>query len=164
MTTASPRFLAESRVRTARRYAEADIRGIARPAEVAWLYENPLMWLRALHRMHLDVQNRIAQDRKDLSQLKPGPGERVTSDYLNAKRDFDARARRRLHFQRLVEGRMDEVKALIDPRPIGPYLIIGDLVDAFTEISEMADAGDLAAAADKALYHARTLAQLKKAA
>lgn len=155
-------FITESPLRTARRYVDAELRGTARPADIAWLHANPLMWLRALQHVARDVQNHTAKRRTNLAQLKPKPGEAPSVAYIEAKQEFETQNVARLHFAALVERRIDEVKAVIAPGPVPFYVTLGDLIEAFTDIATLADENDLAAAADKAMFHAKRLKKIAK--
>ncbi len=155
--TSSPAFLRESPLATARRYVDRSLRGANSPAEIAWLHANPLMWLRALQGVHRDIQYHVGKDRAHLERLKPKPGEQPSPAYIDAKAELETRAAARLHVMQIAERRIAEVKALIGPGPLPPYLTVGDLIEVFTDIAMLADGGDLAAAADKAMFHAKKL-------
>lgn len=160
--TPSPQFIERSALRTAREYANREVHGDARPDQVRWLHEHPTLWLRALYRIKRDTTTHIGQDRAKLTPLKPRPGQDPSPEYMELKAAVTERSSGRLNFMRRVEERMDEVAALIDPRPVPGYWSIGQLISHFLEIAELADAGDLAAAADKALHQAKYLTQLRK--
>ena len=160
--TPSPMFLAESPLRTARRYADMDLKGAAQSGDIAWLHANPLMWLRALIRISRDIEVHIAKDRAGIAHLKPSGTGRTPPEWLAAKAGHDARTKGRMHFQQIVKTRIEEVKAILGPEPATGFLSVGDLIEVMEEIAEMADEGDLAAAADKARYHARLWAKRTK--
>lgn len=161
-TTVTPQFLAVSPLRTARRHAEADLRDVILPASLTWLHDRPLLWLRALQRLERDAQTRTAKDRARVAHLKPVDGGQATAEYLLAKRELQARTAARLHWMAKVVERIEDVKALIGPQPAVGYLSVGDVVAALTEVAEMADEGDLAAAADTALFWAKRWAEQAK--
>lgn len=162
MTTTA--FITESPLRTARRYVDRSLRSASAPTEIAWLHANPIMWLRALQGIRNDINYHIGKDRAHLARLKPRPGEQPTAAYTEAKAETDSRTASRLHVIQIVERQINEVKALIGPEPLPPYVILGDLIAAFTDIAMLADAGDLAAAADKAMFHAKKLKRAAKGA
>jgi hypothetical protein len=144
-------FLAEMPLRTARRYVDAELGGKATPAQVRWLHEHPVLWLRALHQVKQDVQHHIAKDRNDLGVSKPRAGERVSAEYLRAKEEHDRRSTGRIHFQRLVETRIAEVLTLVGG---GRVHITGDLVNTMVRLAQLIDDDDVQAARDLALYYA----------
>ncbi len=152
--TVRPSFVLEPPLVTFRRYAEADLNQNAGPADVRTLHGNPLLWYRALQQVKFDVQNHIAKDRRSLAALRPPQGVPIPAAYLAAKRDLDARSAKRLHFVRLVERRLDEVRSLLGPDPIRDRFTVGDVVAAFVEIVEMAERRDLRAIREKAGFHA----------
>lgn len=151
-------FIAESPLATARRLADRDLKRAATAADLAWLHAHPLMWLRALQCISREIENHIAKDRAGVAHLKPGAGHSPTREWLAAKAEVDARTGRRLHYQQLVQRRAEEVKAILGPEPAAGYVSVGDLIALMTELSLMADEGDLAAAADKAMYWAKVWA------
>lgn len=155
-------FITESPLRTARRYVDRSLRNASAPAEIAWLHANPLMWLRALQGVHRDIQYHIGKDRAYVGRLKPKPGEQPSPTYLEAKTEMETRSAARLHIFQIVERQIADVKALIGPGPLPPYLTLGDLIEVFTDIAMLADAGDLVAAADKAMFHAKKIKRAAK--
>lgn len=160
--TVSPVFLAESPLKTARRYADMELKRQARPPEIEWLYAHPLMWLRALTRIGRDIENHIAKDRASIVHLKPKDGVAAGPEYLTAKAAVDMRAGSRLHVAQLAKNRIEEVKAILGPEPAIGYVSIGHLIGLMLELAEMADEGDLAAASDKARFYAKEWAARAK--
>lgn len=158
----TPAFLARSPLIRARDYANRELKGRATDTEVTWLYEHPLLWLRALTSIRRDVQYHIAKDRAGLAQVRPRGVQTCPPEYLVAKAEFDERTMVRTHVLQLVENRADEVKALLGPEPAVGHVSIGELIGMFEEIAVMADEGDLAAAADKARYQAKRIARRAK--
>lgn len=155
-------FIAESGLRRARRYVDAELLGKSEPADLAWLHHNPLLWLRALQCIRLETQNHIAKQRASIDHLKPASGKDPSQEYLDAKREVESKTTSRLHFIQLVERHIEEVKAIIGPQPFPRWLIVGDLIATFTEIAVLADSGELEAAADKANWHAKALKRMIK--
>lgn len=158
----SREFIQESGLRRARRYVDADLRKEASTAELEWLYKNPLLWLRALQLVRYETHLHIAKDKRNLEPLKPMPGETPSNEFLLARRELEDKSRNRIHFLQLVNRHIEEVKALVGPQPIREWLIVGDLIAAFSEIAILADSGELEAAADKANYHAKRLKKLAR--
>lgn len=153
--TLAPEFIAASPLRDARRCAAAELHGNATPSDVASLYAQPLLWLRALQRIRRDVETHIGKDRSSIAHLAPGQGENASSAYLEALNEVRARSAKRLHFKQIVETRIEEVKALLGPESAVGFMTVGDLIEIMSDISMLADEGDLAAAADKANFWAK---------
>lgn len=149
-------FIKASPLREVREAADADIVHRATTQQVQLLYENPLLWLRALLQIRRQIQNHIAKDRRQLGARKPSPGEIATAEYLAAKAGMDERTARRLHVIELVNGRLEDVKVILGPTPPDP-MIVGDVIEAFTDIAQLADGGELESAADKAWHWAKRL-------
>lgn len=150
-------FVKESPLSKAARYANEELRGRADGSQVSWLYENPLLWLRALVEMERSVNNAIAKSRLDLEPLKPIDGESASAEYLKAKAEIGAVTQGRLHFKGKVEARMNEVKSILGPEKID-RLMVADLIEVFLSISYAADSGELESAADQAMFWAKALA------
>lgn len=141
----------------ARRYAIAELRRQATDQQVAWLYDHPLPWLRALIALQLQVDRHIAQDRLALGALKPLPGSQPTADYMRAKRAADSQHAKRLHFRQLAADRMDDVESLIGDGPLD-RTTAGDVARALAAIAQLLDDDEVADARAAALYWASRLA------
>ena len=149
-------FQHRSPLKDARRLADRELNQKATPSEVQWLYDNPMLWLRALRQIKQQIDTHIAKDRFSLSAHKPKNGTAPNGTYLIMKAEFDRRTRNRLHVASMVQARIDELKILIGPDQV-PRPLYGDLIDVFAEIAASADGGDLEAAADQAWYWAKRL-------
>ncbi len=145
MTTPRPQpvtFLAASPLAEARRHAEADVKKRATPAQVEWLHQHPLLWLRALIGMRHDAETHIAKDKLGYSELKPGvEGDHVT--WRRIKADLDRRTLARTHFIWKVASRMEEVKALIGAEAAVDRMLVGDVIADMLRVAYLARIGRL---------------------
>ncbi|WP_433078953.1 hypothetical protein ACQP1P_38795 [Dactylosporangium sp. CA-052675] len=152
----APSFIAEAPLRQARRYVDRDLAERAAPAELRWLYDHPVLWLRALIQVELDVNSHIEKSKSNLVDLKPDPGVAPSREYLDAKAELDRRNANRAHFKRLVEKRKAEVVTIIGTdRPI----IAGDFVYLLVRLAELIADDEVTNARDFALYWADRLAR-----
>lgn len=159
--TASPatamRFVTASPLLQARKCAEREMKGQATAAQIVWLHDRPVLWLRALNRLKIEAQGHTAKDKLDLGLLKPAAGAQPTDQYLAAKLDFETRHKARLHFMGIVDDRIEQVKAKLGTGPAYGWITTGDLVDIFASIAALADSGDrgdMDSAAEKAWFWA----------
>lgn len=153
MTTA---FQEASPYKMARRYVDAELADRATAQQIAWLYEHPMLWLRALQAVVREVESHLAKSRASLARIKPPPGTAENAEYMAAKNEVDTRSVSRIHVLNLAKGRVEEVKALLGPESAAMgHLSMGDLIAIMTDIAGLADEGDLANAADKAMFWAR---------
>lgn len=151
-------FRAIPPLRIARNYTDLEIRQQATASQVQWLYDNPLLWLRALQQIKRDIDNHIAKDRTNLSHLKPGKGETVSNDYLAAKRRHDQSTTGRLHFTRRVEARIEEVASLVNPLPMGREMA-GDTIKFLIKVVALAEDDDIEAVKRALLYQVERLSK-----
>lgn len=157
----SPTFITESPLRTARRFADAELARQATATEISWLYDHAFLWLRSLTSARHEIQQHIGKDRKSLARLKPPSGQNPSKEYLDAKNACDKRSMGRMHALQLIERRIEEIKVLVGPDAASAPLL-GDLVEVLLSISSLADAGELESAADKAMFWAKRLTRLSK--
>lgn len=122
--------------------AELDLKDEATDAELDWLEDNLLMWLRALSRLETHYQARTGMDRMSLKRLMPMPGEVISRDYLNAVKEFKRKQQYRLHLLEIIQTRREEVKSMIDDDSIITLMTIGDLAEIMTQIREAAKVDD----------------------
>lgn len=152
----STTFLKASPLREVRDACDADLLNTATASQVQLLYDNPLLWLKALTTVRRQIQNHIAKDRKHLAPRRPAAGETQSQEYLQAKFELDRRTAHRLHVIEKVDIRSQEVKALLGPGPLS-RMMVGDVVEVLVDIAQLADGGDLESAADKAWFWAKRL-------
>lgn len=83
----TPTFQTLPPMRQARDYAYRELSNQGNPQEIQWLYDHPLLWLRALHQLRSSAEHAIAQDNFALKALRtfPEPGNPPES-YLQARR------------------------------------------------------------------------------
>jgi hypothetical protein len=148
--------LDESPLRIARRHVNAELQGKQTPAELRWLFEHPVLWLRALQQTRYEVYSHIGKDRTNIAHLKPGPGTHPSDEYLQAKRELDGRSAGRIHFMQVVDNRIQEVISIIgDNRPV----TTGELVSIFLELAQLIKEDDVQTAHDIALRYADQFAK-----
>lgn len=145
-----PDAVHEPPMRTARRYADAELGSHATEEETKWLYAHKLLWLRALAQIRRDVESHIAKDRRSLEPLKPPAGTHASSVYLRAKSAMEHRSIGRVHFLQVVDRRTEEVKSLLGPDPLD-HRLVGDMIQAFERIADAIETDDLDGAHDLAL-------------
>lgn len=155
-TPATMRFVPESPLVNARKLAVLEMKAQATAAQIVWLDDHLVLWLRALNRLKLEAQGHAAKDKLDLGLLKPPAGQAPSQRYLDAKTDFERRHKARLHFAGLVDDRIEKVKAKLGTAPVYGWVTTGDMVDIFAAIAALADAGDLRGVSEKAWYWADT--------
>jgi hypothetical protein len=149
----SPGFIAEPPLATARRRAERDMAGRARPGEVRWLHDNPVWWLRALCAMERNVNHKLSELHNG---LRSGEAPRTAQEHAEHARRralYGESIKPLQRYKRKVEHRKAEVISLFGRQ--GP--VPGDLVRVFTEIALMIDEDDTQGVRDLALYWADTL-------
>lgn len=147
----------EPPLRMARRFASRELKEQATPEELRWLYDNALLWLRALTMIKNDVSNHIAKAKRDIEGLKPPAGTHASQDYLDAKHGVEEKNKARLHFSNIVGNRLEEVKSLISSLPAS-RLTLADIIEAFIGIADLIDIDDLDGASDKSVFWANKLA------
>lgn len=154
--TESEEFTKEPLIKTVRRAAEVELSGKASSSDVQVLYDNPLMWLRALSMIRREINYHIAKDRLSLVEYKPVAGTHASDEYLKMKAEVDERSRRRLHFQNIVEKRLEDAKSILGPN-IAEQLIVGDLVLMLVDIVNDANHDDIEAIIDRANFWIKKL-------
>ena len=161
-TIPSSEFIRVAPLAQARRYADMELHGAARPDQIRWLHEHPLLWLRALTGIKRDVESHIGNDRMSVSGMKPAPGGNPTA-WLAVKAELDGRTLRRQHFLIRVRARLDEVCSLLGSEPAAGHWLIGEVVAVLTNIEAALEDDDVRAATDIAHHHAkRWAAQLRE--
>lgn len=122
--------------------AELDIRDEATDAELDWLEDNPLMWLRALSRLETHYQARTGMDRMNLKRHIPLPGQAPSVEYLNGLKELKRKQQYRLHLLEIIQTRREEVKSMIDDESIITLMTVGDLAEIMVQIREAAKVDD----------------------
>jgi hypothetical protein len=143
----------------ARRVANLEMRGKATASEVQWLYENPLMWLRALSRIKAETHRAITKSASDLNDLKPAAGTHASQEYLNLHRAWLDKRTVRFHFLGIIEDKMEEVKSLLGAEHFTARITVGDLIAAFIEFDDLVDDDEVSVIQAKAQYWIRKLSQ-----
>jgi hypothetical protein len=141
----------------ARRVVDRMLRDEATPSEVAYLYANPILWLRALNRVAEETKTHMAKARAAREHVKPGSGEAPSEEFKQLIADGARLRVARMHFLNLVEKQIEEVKTLCGPNRIADTLMVGDVVDVLVSIATLADIDDVQAVHDKALFWAKRL-------
>lgn len=154
-----PEFLKASPFKMARRYADREMRGVASASEITWLHEHPVAWLRALTRTHLDVKDHIAKSKQQLSAAAPPSGKNPSREYLGFRKQWLAERTSRLHFQGILENKMEEVKGVIGSDHFAATISAGDLVSMFVEFIELVEDDDIEAIRGKAQFLIRRLTE-----
>lgn len=117
---------------------EADLRQQASPEERRRLHENPVLWLKVLTRLQLDVEGHIGKDHLRLATMKPMPGEQPSHEYIMEKKACSTRTSRRMHFLGIVKKRMNEVAAICGDQPVP---LVGDVVTILVKIIMLIEDG-----------------------
>lgn len=108
------------------------------PAEMAWLYERPTLWLRALFFVREGVHRHGQVAAEKIKKLRGDPSSGVTDEYRSAKAEYDRTKKSRSVFLGIVEKYIEEVKAIVGPHA----LHAGDVIEAVTRAAELIDDGD----------------------
>lgn len=153
-TNTTPTFQPRPPLKTARGYALRELEGKALPAEIVWLHENPLLWLRALTERELRINTAIDKDRAELVRLRPPHGQWVPPEYLELKKQVQLRSTQRNQTKQHILEKKAEVASLISHNP---KLSTGDLVIGFVKIAQLLEDDDVRAAHDAALWYAERL-------
>lgn len=113
------------------------------PAEMAWLFAHPTVWLRAVQVIRRDVDRHSREANEKLKELR-GPGAPLPDGYAEAKAVYDRGKRARARFMTILDGYAEEVKAIVGPHALHS----GDVIDTMTHVAELIDDGDHDAALD----------------
>lgn len=151
-------FIARPPLKIAREYATKEISDQATPAEIAWLYEHKVLWLRALHQKRLNLDNAIAQARLSLAPQRPQAGVNPTREYTAHKQQIDKENKGRLRIIRLVEQRIEEVASMCGPEQTW---ISGDVINVMVRLAQLIEEDDVGSAHDLALFYAEAWQQGK---
>lgn len=154
-----PEFLKASPFAMAKRYAIRECRGEATASEVTWLHEHPIIWVRALMRIHLDVKDHIAKSKIELEASKPKAGTNAGQLYLNLRKEWMIKRTSRLHFQGILENKIEEVKAIVGSDHFAARITVGDLVMLLLEFIELVDDDEVHVVQAKAEYWVRRLTE-----
>jgi hypothetical protein len=154
-----PEFLKAGPYAKARRIANLEIRGKATASEVQWLYENPLMWLRALSRINIDTQQALIKSQKDLNPLKPAAGTNASQEYLDLHRAWLDKRTDRYHFLGMAQEKIEEVKSLIGAEHFTAKITVGDLLAVFMEFDQLVDDDEVSVIQAKAQFWVRKLSK-----
>lgn len=155
----TPAFMKASPYAMARRLVNSEIRNEATGSEVQWLYDHPLLWLRALLRTRLDIKDQIAKSKSDLDAIAPRSGRNPPEAYLDARSEWLRMRTRRIHVQGIVENKIEEVGAILGSDHFSARITIGDLVGIFTEFVELVDDDDVEHIRAKAQYLIKKLTE-----
>lgn len=154
-----PEFLKASDFATAKRYVTKDLRGVASSSEIVWLHGHPLIWLRVLSRMILDVKGHIAKSKIELESLKPAAGVNADQAYLDRRKEWIAKRTTRIHFQDILENKAEEVKAIIGSDHFSAKITVADLVSVFLGFIELVEDDEVHVIQVKAEYWVRKLTE-----
>jgi hypothetical protein len=150
----------ESPLGHARRLADKEIRKTATLAELQWLLENPVLWIRGLNHIKDDIQFRMAQRRADLIRAKPQQGVKVTQKEVEMyKASCDAFIldnQKRVDFMHRVDRKLEEVKLLFGTERM---YVPGDFIAVLAKIVQLAEDDDIEAVKSAALYYAEQWAK-----
>lgn len=148
-STSGTKFQALPPLRTARSYAEKEVIDKALPTEIAWLYEHPILWLRALQQIRKEVQNHLCKARLNLNAKRTFPVMGAPPpEYLEYKQQQAGLQLKQRHFLRLVERRLEDVTTLLGTdKPVSN----ADYVRALLSLAQLIDDEDVQAAHDLAL-------------
>lgn len=100
-------------MRQARDYAYRELRNQGNPQEIQWLYDHPLLWLRALQQLRSSAEHAIAQDNFALKALRtfPEPGNPPES-YRQALRVHAQTTAKRQKFLVRLDLKIGDVSSL----------------------------------------------------
>lgn len=143
----------------ARRVANLEMRGKATASEVQWLYDNPLMWLKALSRIKAETHHAITKSLSDLNDMKPAAGTNASQEYLDVRRAWLEKRTVRYHFLSVAEEKMEEVKSLLGAEHFTARITVGDLIAAFIEFDQLVDDDEVSVIQAKAQYWIRKLSE-----
>lgn len=129
----------------ARYLTDADLRSQATPAEVAWLHQNPRLWLRALVVAQQATRAHIGRDRTRLKQMRlaelaaaeargirnPQPGPDYLAEAVRVHEAID----RRQNFEIYLRRRISEVETLFGD-VLNPPLT-GEVVTGLLQLADM---------------------------
>ncbi len=143
----------------ARRAANLEMRGKATASEVQWLYDNPLMWLKALSKIKAETQRAITKSASDLNDMKPAAGTHADQEYLDLHRAWLDKRTVRFHFLGIIDEKMEEVKSLVGAQHFTARITVGDLIAAFIEFDQLVDDDEVSVIQAKAQYWIRKLSE-----
>lgn len=143
----------------ARRVANLEMRGKATASEVQWLYDNPLMWLKALSRIKAETHRAITKSASDLNGMKPAAGTHASQEYLDVYRAWLEKRTVRFHFLGVIEEKMEEVKSLLGAEHFTARITVGDLLAVFIEFDELVDDDEVSVIQAKAQFWIRKLSK-----
>lgn len=142
----------------ARRVVDLSLRGEATASEMAWLQDNPVLWLRALSRVREETESHIAKSRATVGQYLPAQGERSSPEHLAAVREHKRNQKARMHFLEILKCHVDEVKTLCG-FDIPDATMRGDFVNVLVDIATLIDTGETQNARRKALAWAERISK-----
>lgn len=157
--TKHPRYFHKEREESplghARRLADMELRGTATLEDIAWLFNNPVLWLRALAHMQADIRHRMNLKRLELSKHKPLPGAKNNGMqlrlYEKLKHEFDQSNGRRADIIRRIERKIEQAKELFG---VDNVLLTGDLIFLMTRIAQLAEDDDIESVKSVATFYA----------
>lgn len=117
---------------------EHDLFEEATEAELDWLEDHPLMWLRALSMYERMLQTRTGMDKLKVSRMAPDLGKAASQEYLDALKELKRKTQYRLHLLELIQVRREEAKSLIDDDSLTTMMTVGDLTEIMLQILDHA--------------------------
>lgn len=117
------------------------------PADMAWLFARPTVWLRAVQIIKNDTERRARDATAAIKALRGGNGAPVPEEYAEAKAEYDRTRKARATFLTILNAYLEEVKAIVGPQA----LHAGDVISALTQAAELIDDGDTDAGLDMLL-------------
>jgi hypothetical protein len=106
---------------------------------MAWLFERPMLWLRAVQIIRHEVQRHAREANEAIKALRGGDRASVPEGYAEAKAEFDRAKKARSAFLEIIETYHEEVKAIVGPHALNA----GDVVSVLTEAAALIDDGEV---------------------
>jgi hypothetical protein len=118
--------------------AKAEMLHRCEPGEKAWLAENPLLWLRALHLWRDIVKGRMHMNHQQLKSVAPAPGESDRA-YSMLVRHTKANNQRLEHQLTMITVRREELKTQFGLEAFSDRFGLGDMWDLLVRIHDFAE-------------------------
>lgn len=114
------------------------------PSDMAWLFDRPTVWLRAVQTIQHDTE-RLARDANTaIKVLRGGDRTAVPEGWSETKAEYDRAKKSRTRFLAVLKQYREEVKAIVGPQA----LHAGDVIDMLTEVAALLDGGDVESGLD----------------